>query len=104
MIRLRLEDALFNWLQIKIVAEARTDDQAAEETMIFFEEILREDHKLADFEAIADEDMIHISYELEGSRKKLMFSREAAEQLLADINSNPIYNNDSHLTSDDTVQ
>ncbi|NHN30908.1 hypothetical protein [Paenibacillus agricola] len=94
---MRLEDALFNWLQIKIVAEARTDDHAAEETRLFFEEILRDDHKLTDFAAITDEEMIYISYELDGISKKLMFSRESAEQLLADINSNPIYNNDSYL-------
>jgi hypothetical protein len=100
MISLRLEDALFNWLQIKIVAEARIGDQAAEETRLFFEEILRDDHKLADLEVITDDQMIHISYELDGTRKKLMFSRESAEQLLADINSNPIYNNDSYLKSE----
>lgn len=100
---MRLEDALFNWLQIKIVAEARTDDHAAEETRIFFEEILREDLKLVNIEVITDEMKIHISYELDGTCKKLMFSRESAEQLLVDINSNPIYNNDSYLKSD-TVQ
>jgi hypothetical protein len=91
---LRLEDALFNWLQIKIVAEERVNDYAAEETKLFFEQILREDHALTDFEATTDETMVHISYEVEGVRKKLMFNRESAEQLLTDINSNPIYNNE----------
>ncbi|MEK3917439.1 hypothetical protein [Paenibacillus sp. FSL H7-0331] len=91
---MRLEDALFNWLQIKIVAEARTDDMAAEETRLFFEEILRDDHGLTEFTTSPDELRITISYELEGIRKTLMFDRELAEQLLTDINSNPKYNNE----------
>ena len=33
---MRLDDALFNWLQIQIVAEARPDDNAAAETRDFF--------------------------------------------------------------------
>ncbi|MEK3723714.1 hypothetical protein [Paenibacillus sp. FSL H8-0034] len=91
---MRLEDALFNWLQIKIVAEARTDDMAAEETRLFFEEILRDDHGLTEFTTSPDELRITISYEHEGIRKTLMFDRELAEQLLTDINSNPKYNNE----------
>lgn len=91
---MRLEDALFNWLQIKIVAEARTDDMAAEETRLFFEEILRDDHGLTEFTTSPDELRITISYEHEGIRKTLMFDKELAEQLLTDINSNPKYNNE----------
>ncbi|TDF96708.1 hypothetical protein [Paenibacillus piri] len=91
---MRLEDALFNWLQIKIVAEARRDDQAAEETQRFFEEILREDHTLTEFEATEDETMVHIHYVVDGKRKRLMFDKESAGQLLEDINSNPKYNNE----------
>jgi hypothetical protein len=94
MVRVKLQDALFNWLQIKIVAEARKDDEAAEETKLFFEEILREDLAVTDFYTTTDETMIHISYEVAGVRKKLMFDKEYAEQLLTDINSNPKYNNE----------
>jgi hypothetical protein len=90
---MRLEDALFNWLQIKLVAEARHDDDAAHETRLFFEEILREDHAVSRFETTQDETMIHINYEIDGKRKKLMFDKESAFQLLDDINSNPKYNN-----------
>jgi hypothetical protein len=90
---MKLEDALFNWLQIKIVAEARSEDEAAEETRLFFEQILREDHAVTDFETTRDATMYHISYTVEGKRKRLMFNQESVEQLLADINSNPKYNN-----------
>lgn len=90
---MRLQDALFNWLQIKLVAEGRPDDNAARETVSFFEEVLREDHRLEAF-AIgkADDTMYYVTYELEGKKKTQMFDREAAEQLLVDINANPKYN------------
>ncbi|PZE22674.1 hypothetical protein [Paenibacillus xerothermodurans] len=90
---MRLEDALFNWLQIKIVAEARTDDRAAEDTRLFFEEILREDHAVSSIETHADRATVYIDYKVDGEQKQLRFDKEAAEQLLEDINSNPKYNN-----------
>lgn len=87
-----LQDALFNWLQIKIVAEARPDDRAARETMQFFEEILREDHQLEQYAVTSDETMYRIQYGSAGQLKLQMYDRETAEQLLSDINSNPKYN------------
>jgi hypothetical protein len=87
---MRLEDALYNWLQIKIVADARQDDGAARETLDFFEQILREDHQLTSFKAErSDETMIYVRYEKDGKSKTQMFDRESAEQLLADIESSP---------------
>ncbi|SFJ05522.1 hypothetical protein [Thermoflavimicrobium dichotomicum] len=41
---MQLKDALFNWLQIQIVWDARPSDRSARDTVLFFEEILREDH------------------------------------------------------------
>lgn len=89
---MQLRDALFNWLQIAIVAEARPTDGAAQETRAFFEEILHDDHGLTAFSKEADETMYHIRYEIGGRSLKLMFDRESAEQLLADIHANPKYN------------
>ncbi|MBB3109032.1 hypothetical protein FHS18_001084 [Paenibacillus phyllosphaerae] len=90
---MRLEDALFNWLQITVVAEARPDDRAAVDTCAFFSQLLHEDHAITELRVErTDETMIHIRY-VQGGRSKLhMFDREAGEQLLADINSNPKYN------------
>jgi len=91
---MRLEDALFNWLQIKIVADNRTDDGAALETKAFFETILREDHKLTSFSAEAGEEFYTVSYEKEGAAHSLRFDRQLADRLLADINGNPRFNED----------
>ncbi|MDQ8736834.1 hypothetical protein [Paenibacillus sp. LHD-38] len=90
---MKLEDALFNWLQIKLVATARQDDQAALDTLAFFEQILTEDHGLTDFAITkTDDTMIHIKYEKDGRAKLQFYPRELGEQLLSDIESNPKYN------------
>lgn len=90
---MKLEDALFNWLQIKLVATARQDDQAARDTLAFFEQILTEDHGLTDFAITkTDDTMIHLKYEKDGRVKLQLYPRERGEQLLADIESNPKYN------------
>ncbi len=90
---MKLEDALFNWLQIRLVSDARADDGAARETLAFFTEILREDHHLTQFEiANTDAAFITIRYEADGKTKTQMFDRASAEQLLGDINANPKFN------------
>ncbi|XOK58947.1 hypothetical protein ACJ7K1_20520 [Paenibacillus elgii] len=90
---MNLQDAVFNWLQISIVAEARPNDLAASETRDFFETILREDHRLERFIRTAGEETYIVEYEeAGGARHTKRFDRELAEQLLTDINSNPKYN------------
>jgi hypothetical protein len=81
-------DALFNWLQIKVVADARPEDGAAQETVTFFEEILREDHQMNLFVVErTDETMYYVRYEADNKSKLQMFDREQVEQLLNDIES-----------------
>lgn len=89
---MKLEDAFFNWLQMKIVSEARPDDRAAEDTRLFFEEILREDHAVSSIQTGEDGERIVITYRKDEQNHRLLFDKEHAGQLLADINSNPIYN------------
>lgn len=89
---MRLEDALFNWLQIQLLAESRPDDQAAQETVRFFAQILEEDHGLTEYSISAmDETMIHVRYTAQGKTKMQMFGREQAEELMSDIGSDPKY-------------
>jgi hypothetical protein len=90
---MNLNDALFNWLQIKTVAEARPDDDAARKTVEFFEEILRDDHQVTNFQVTnSDLSMYYVSYEVNGVKKKQMYDREQIDQLLNDINAEPKYN------------
>jgi hypothetical protein len=88
-----LQDALFNWLQMKIVSDARPDDGAAKETLDFFGIILTEDHLLSEVVVgNENEDKLYIQFVQDGESRKQLFDRERAEQLLTDINSNPKYN------------
>ncbi|MBD2861783.1 hypothetical protein [Paenibacillus oceani] len=90
---MKLQDALFNWLQIRLVADVRPDDRAAGETESFFAEILRDDHKLDNVRiALTDDTMVHIQYEQDGKTQTQLFDKEHAEQLLQDILANPKYN------------
>ena len=90
---MRLEEALFNWLQIKIVAVGRPDDGAARETVAFFETVLREDHQVEAVEIGGeDETMYRIVYVQNGRKKTQWFDRESAGRLLMEINANPKYN------------
>jgi hypothetical protein len=90
---MRLEDALFNWLQIKIVSDGRPEDDAAKRTLDFFEEILREDHALTRIDiATMDAGAIRVDYEKDGETYTAHYPRELGEALLTDISSNPKYN------------
>lgn len=91
---MRFQDALFNWVQIKIVSDARPEDHAAKETVDFFELMLREDHGLTffTFETAVDEAWIEVKYSQNGESKLQRFDSELAGQLLRDIQSNPKYN------------
>ncbi|MCE5167811.1 hypothetical protein LQV63_00565 [Paenibacillus profundus] len=90
---MKLQVALFNWLQIHIVSEARPDDHAAKETLHFFADILREDHKLTSFEASLDveQEQYVITYRCDGELHKQQVEREEAERLWTDIECNPKY-------------
>ncbi|MVO99393.1 hypothetical protein [Paenibacillus lutrae] len=88
-----LQDALFNWAQIRLVADARPDDHAAAETVDFFAEILQEDHQVTSFGlVVVDEEIIRLDYTHEGVSKSQPYDRDRVERLLADIRSNPKYN------------
>lgn len=82
-----LMDALFYWLQMKWVFSTHPDDEAARETLVFFAQILSEDHELVSYEVSAeDEAKIHVTYfKADGSSRTVWFDREAVEQLGRDL-------------------
>ena len=77
-------DSLFYWLQMKLVCEARPADGAARETVLFFAQILSEDHGLTAFDVTAaDEVKIYVTYRnAEGIERTVWFDKEAAEQMV----------------------
>ncbi len=90
---MNLADNLYNWLQIRLVADVRPDDVAAQETVDFFAQILQEQHgvDVARLSYEVEETVIHVSYIQNGQPKRYMFPREAAEKLLRDIENEPRY-------------
>jgi hypothetical protein len=84
-----LKDALYNWLTIKVVLNARPDDTAARETTELFEEILLSQYEVIDLEISKDDKMYHVSYKQAGEAKKDRFPIILANITLDQINENP---------------
>jgi hypothetical protein len=82
-----LMDALFYWLQMKWVSSARPDDEAAKETLLFFAQILSEDHELTSFVVSAIEPAkVFVTYSVQdGTTRTVWFDRETVEQLNRDM-------------------
>ncbi|MCF6093551.1 hypothetical protein L1765_06065 [Microaerobacter geothermalis] len=88
---MNLQDTLFNWLQIKVVADYRPNDKAAKETESFFRGILEEDHQVNELKVSRDDTMYHIHYVVNGKKKLQMFPKEMIDVLLEQINGEPRY-------------
>lgn len=89
---MKLMDALFNWLQIEVVAKARPDDRSARDTADFFRSILAEDHGVAELTYEKDTTMYHLRYTTAGEEKVQPFPNEAVHALLDAITNEPKFN------------
>ncbi|HEX7066219.1 MAG TPA: hypothetical protein VF199_14220 [Bacillales bacterium] len=90
---MQLQDALYNWLSIKKVAEKRPDDRAAQDTYAFFEEILEEDHHVSESKVRRENEMYVIHYWIDGEEHTKQFPVELIDALLHSIEAEPRYNN-----------
>jgi hypothetical protein len=86
------EDALYNWLQIQIVADARPDDRSAADTAAFFAEILRDDHQAQEWEYRREGDWYTVRCVFAHEVWEHRYPAEEAESLLAAIANEPRYN------------
>lgn len=84
-----LQDTLYNWLTIKVVAEARPDDKSAHDTMKLFEGILLEDHKLSNIIVSKEDPMYYVEYEKDEERHKVRFPIELIDVMLEQIKNEP---------------
>jgi hypothetical protein len=82
-----LMDALFYWLQMKWVSSAHPDDEAARETLLFFAQILSEDHELVSYDVSSeDAGKVYVTYtKTDDSVRTVWFDRDAVEQLNRDM-------------------
>lgn len=84
-----LQDALYNWLTIKVVTDVRPDDAAAIETEEMFFDMLINEHEIANIEVTKDEQMYYVHYEQKGETKMYRYPRELIEVMLDQINAEP---------------
>jgi hypothetical protein len=84
-----VQDALYNWLTIKVVSDARPFDTAAKDTTELFDEILANEHHVSNIEITTDDVMYYVSYQHGEEVKKTRFPRELIEITLNQINKEP---------------
>jgi hypothetical protein len=84
-----LQDALYNWLTIKVVSDERPDDKAAIETKELFDDILQKDHGVSDIKVTTDTVMYYVEYYHQNEIKKARYPRELIEIMLNQINLEP---------------
>lgn len=89
---MNLQDAMYNWLSIKVVAEERECDSAAHDTRAFFEEILTEDHGITNIDIEVEEPYYIVHYYKGMDKEKMKFPIELIDALLTSIQNEPKYN------------
>lgn len=89
-----IETVLFNWLSIKMVADARPEDEAAKETVEMFEQILQEDFLIEQNKITFDERFIKVEVETKRQENfSFQFPKDYCEILLNQLEKNPKYVN-----------
>jgi hypothetical protein len=86
------DDALFNWLQIQVVADARPDDQSALDTATFFREMLQEDHQMIELAYRREGDWYVMTGLADAKEWEGRYPAEAIDSLLIAIHHEPRYN------------
>lgn len=89
---MNIDDAIYNWLSIKLVAEAREDDLAAKDTFDFFSDILSEDHRIREIEVMKEDGWYIVDFTIDGVEQQKQYPSELIEALLLQIESEPKYN------------
>ncbi|MFS0782448.1 hypothetical protein [Bacillus sp. 1P06AnD] len=84
-----LQDALYNWLCMKVVHDARPGDSAAEETCDFFRSILEKEHLLTQVEASKEKDMYSVTFVKDEEKRHARFPIDLIECILNSIEENP---------------
>ncbi|KXG10409.1 hypothetical protein PNH38_03645 [Anoxybacillus rupiensis] len=84
-----LQDALYNWLTIQVVADARPEDHAAQDTAQLFKNILKIDFQIEKVAFVKEEEMYIVSYQKGGKEQATRFPVEFIEGMLEQIQSEP---------------
>lgn len=83
-----IQDALYNWMTIKVVCDARPDDTAALDTLAFFEKLLVEKEVIIQ-SLFKEEPFYFIEYLFKNEVKKQRFPIEVIDVMLNQIKAEP---------------
>ncbi|MBW7651097.1 hypothetical protein [Anoxybacillus sp. ST4] len=86
---MKLQDAVYNWLTITVVAHARPNDTAAQETERFFADLLREDHAVEQIAYTKEGDVYTVAFTVNNESRTFRFPAELVETMLDQINREP---------------
>lgn len=84
-----LQDAIYNWLTIKVVCDARPDDAAAKDTEKTFYRLLQEEYDVSEMQIEQEEELYFISCHVKDEKHTYRFPRELIDCMLDSINENP---------------
>ncbi|MFE4896833.1 hypothetical protein [Peribacillus butanolivorans] len=84
-----LQDALYNWLTIRVVCDARPDDSAARDTEMFFMQILKKDHQVIIDSVSKKEPFYFVEFLIGDEMKKQRFPIELIDIMLDQIQLEP---------------
>jgi hypothetical protein len=84
-----IHDALYNWLTIKVVADARPNDGAAIETLTLFETILNEDFLVTELKVVKVNNRYLVTYVVDGKSEEKQFHVEMIDNIHNQIQQNP---------------
>ncbi|MFE4349509.1 hypothetical protein [Peribacillus butanolivorans] len=84
-----LQDALYNWLTIRVVCDARPDDSAARDTEMFFMQMLKNDHHVIIDSVSKIEPFYFVEFLIGDEMKKQRFPIELIDIMLDQIQLEP---------------
>ena len=84
-----LMDAVYNWLTIRIVYDARPEDTAARDTVHLFEQTLEADHGVDRYSYEKKDGWYTVVFTKDGNADELRFREEMVEIMLKQVLSHP---------------
>lgn len=84
-----LQDAIYNWLTIKVVYDARPEDESAENTFRLFDEIVRNDFRATELNVTKDDMLYQVTCQQDGEERKLQFPVELIDIMMNQIEEDP---------------
>ncbi|MFC0523989.1 hypothetical protein ACFFGV_10500 [Pontibacillus salicampi] len=84
-----LQDTVYNWLTIKVVADTRPDDTSAVETSAFFWELLKEEHHVQDINVERLEEMYVVACQTATETRMYRFPTELIDCMHNTIKEEP---------------